>query len=44
MTSQRIFIKPYRPNLRWIEALLGESLQIPPQPPVHGSISPHCDK
>jgi hypothetical protein len=43
MTSQRIFIKPYRPDLRWIESLLGESLQIPAQPPIHGSIRAECD-
>ena len=43
MTSKRIFIKPYRPDLRWIETLLGESLQIPAQPPIYGTPNPQYD-
>jgi hypothetical protein len=43
MTSKRIPIKPYRPDLRWAEALLGESLQMPAEPPLYGSINPECD-
>jgi hypothetical protein len=43
MTSKRIPIKPYRPDLRWAEALLGESLQMPALPPEFGSINPECD-
>lgn len=43
MTSKLIFIKPYRPDLRWAEALLGESLRIPAQPPAYGRVSPECD-
>lgn len=43
MTTQRIFIKPYRPDLRWIESLLGESLQIPASPPNYGTANPQYD-
>ncbi len=43
MTLQRIFIKPYRPDLRWIESLLGESLQLPAEPPVYGAPRPQYD-
>jgi hypothetical protein len=43
MTSKHIAIKAYRPDLRWIEALLGESLQMPAEPPLDGSINPDCD-
>jgi hypothetical protein len=43
MTRKRIFIKPYSPDLRWIESLLGESLQIPAEPLLYGTANPQYD-
>jgi hypothetical protein len=36
MTTSHIALKPYRPDLRWVEDMLGESLQMRSQPPGYG--------
>lgn len=40
---KRIPIRVERPNLRWIEPKLGESLQPLPQPPSYGVVKPQRD-
>lgn len=43
MKTKRIRLKPYRPNLRWAELLLGESLQTPYTAPGYGAARPQRD-
>jgi hypothetical protein len=39
----RFALKPYRPDLRWVEDMLGESLQTPSQPPGYGQPNAQLD-
>lgn len=43
MKVKRIGLKPYRPNLRWAELLLGESLQAAFVAPGYGATRPQRD-
>jgi hypothetical protein len=43
MNVSPIAPKPYRPDLRWVEDALGESLQMPAQPPGYGQPSAQLD-